>query len=511
MHFLNPLGGGQILEGGENVRQQIVLLTLISVFTILLVGCVSAAPLSSENITIYVSPTGNDANTGLTPSTAVQTISTGIGLVNDGGTVQLASGIYNKTSATGNDVNIDINKNIIIAGSNTNDTVIDALNNSQIFHIAYGNTVLIKDIDFVDGKLQNSGGAISNDGTLTVVNCLFADNTADNEVGGALFTHSNLTVTDCLFVDNNANSGSAIFNKGGFLTVTNSMFAENIAQSDLQPYMGGTINNYAGTYNITSNIFIDNTGSALHVCNYIPQGGLPAGLTLFNFNYIAGNTYGIYLEPLEQQELTLSNFRIDATNNWWGSNINPENDPTNIAGDVNNVLANTWLIFTLSAYPNTISYGDSAQIIADISHNNLGQDVSNIGHIRDETPVFIYTDNGDIGSGTNPVYTVNGIATSVLIADMGTGVANISASMIGSYTPAITQVMITGVNPPVNPPVNPTVKPNTVTKHANISKKDPATIGLIGMKDTGVPMAGLLLALLLVLGGFTAQKSRLRI
>ena len=68
----------------------------------------------------------------------------------------------------------------------------------------------------------------------------------------------------------------------------------------------------------------------------------------------------------------------------------------------------------------------------------------------------------------------------------------------------MTQVMITAQ-------VNPTVKPDTVTKNLNISKKDSKTIGSIGMKDTGVPMAGLILALLLLLGGFTVQKSKLRI
>ena len=99
------------------MRQQIFIFILISISTVLLVGNVSAAPISGGNSTIYVSPTGNDANTGLSPSTAVQTISTGISLVNDGGTVQLASGIYNKTSQNGNDVNIDISKNVIIEGS----------------------------------------------------------------------------------------------------------------------------------------------------------------------------------------------------------------------------------------------------------------------------------------------------------------------------------------------------------------------------------------------------------
>ena len=47
----------------------------------------------------------------------------------------------------------------------------------------------------------------------------------------------------------------------------------------------------------------------------------------------------------------------------------------------------------------------------------------------------MFSDNGDIGdigSGTSTVYTINGVATSVFIADMGKGIANISASMIGS-------------------------------------------------------------------------------
>lgn len=488
------------------MRQQILFLTLISISIVLLLGCVSAAPLSSGNSTIYVSPTGNDANTGLTPSTAVQTISTGITLVNDGGMIKLASGIYNKTSANGNDVNIDITKNVVIEGAGQDNTIIDAQNNSQIWHIGDGSKVLIKDITFIDGKLQNSGGAIANDGILTVTNCTFADNTADNEVGGALFTHTNLTVTDCLFYNNKANSGSAIFNKGGFITVTNNIFMGNIAADDLLQYNGGTINNYAGSYQIISNCFLGNTGSALHVDNYMPEGGIPLGLPIFTFNYMAENTYGIYLEPFEEvNELTSGiMYRVNATNNWWGSNSNPLNNPTNIAGDVNTVLADPWLVFTLSADPQTIPYGNIAQIIVDMSHNNLGQDISNIGHITDGLPVYMTSDIGDVGDAEGAM--VNGVFNTILIADDGVGTANISAFLFGFSTPVFTQVMITADNPvkPVIP-----VTPKGVT-HVSKPKNDPLTIGSIGMKDTGVPLAGLLLAFLMVLGGFTAQKSKLR-
>ena len=269
-----------------------------------------------------------------------------------------------------------------------------------------------------------------------------------------MFTHTNLTVTDCIFVNNQANSGSAIFNKGGFLTVTDSVFEGNTAQTDLVHYSGGTINNYGGTYNIKGNVFIENTGSALHVDNYIPQGGIPTGLTLFTFNYIIGNTYGIYLEPFLGQAPIIGNFRINATNNWWGINSNPKNNPTDIAGDVNNVLADTWLVFTLQIPVNSMPKGESVQIIADITQNNLGQDVSSIGHIQDGIPVDFTSVNGDVGTLTETPTTVNGLVYALFTADQGTGIANISAYIYGSLMHATAHVMITAVTPPVTPPVN---------------------------------------------------------
>ena len=162
------------------------------------------------------------------------------------------------------------------------------------------------------------------------------------------------------------------------------------------------------------------------------------------------------------------------------------------------VLANPWLVFALSADPNTIPYGGTAQIIVDMSHNNLGQDISNIGHIPDGIPVFMTSDNGDISDVEGAM--INGIFTTLLIADDKVGIANISALLFGFSTPVLTQVMITAVNPTVKP-----VIPSGV-----ISQDDPVNFGSIGMKDTGVPLVGLLLAFLMVLGGFTAHKSKLR-
>ena len=217
-------------------------------------------------------------------------------------------------------------------------------------------------------------------------------------------------------------------------------------------------------------MFIGNTGSALHICNYIPQGGIPTGLTSFNFNYMAGNTYGVYLEPFERTIIIIGSFRVNATNNWWGTNNNPQNNPTNIAGDVNNVLANTWIVFTLSANPNVISYGGTSQIIGDMSHNNLGQNISNIGHIQDGIPYILHQIIVILKwsiDGTATIYTLTGVSKTYFNCRSRTGIANISAFIFGFLTPVTIQVMINAVNPPVNQIIN------VVISHAFIPKNDP--------------------------------------
>jgi predicted outer membrane repeat protein len=106
----------------------------------------------------------------------------------------------------------------------------------------------------------NNGGAISNDGILTVSNCTFSGN--DNIGGGAIgngFVSSNarLTVIDCTFSGNTSpdgGPGGAIANLGGTLTVTKSTFLGNTATS------GGAIYN-VGTLVVHNSTFSGNTAT----------------------------------------------------------------------------------------------------------------------------------------------------------------------------------------------------------------------------------------------------------
>jgi len=476
--------------------KKIIFLTSIFIFAVIMASCIYASAPSN----VYVSPNGNDTNDGLTPGTAVQTINVGISLVADNGTVNLAAGTYNKTGfsskdvsiemqsrAASMDVGIEIKKNLTIAGAGKETTIIDALGTSQIFDIPGDVTVIIKDITFQNGYLANSGGAISSDGTLTVQNCAFKNNTAFDDGGGALFTHTTLNVVDCIFTGNTARAGGAIFNKGGSITVTGSTFIGNNALTD-EKYSGGTIHNYGGSsYKIIGNTFLNNNGSAISITSWQPIEdsfeSSNGALALINVNRIVGNSaYGIYMEPLQAVKAFATSgtsYVVDATNNWWGSNSNPKNNPKNIGGYIDGVLADSWLILTVSANPGEIPYGSTATVLAKLTINSNGQDTSSIGHIPDGTPITITTDIGNVGSKSVVKYTVNGIATAILRADDGIGTAHLYAIIDGFKTPIPAQVVIQPVT---------------------------ANAATVGMQETGIPLAGLAVAVLMVLGGLVGTR-----
>ena len=76
---------------------------------------------------------------------------------------------------------------------------------------------------------NQTGGAINNEGTLDVNNCIFKDNSVtsiDWSLGGAIYNDGQLIVNNSVFTDNTANfEGGAIGAQKGF-TITNSRFAK---------------------------------------------------------------------------------------------------------------------------------------------------------------------------------------------------------------------------------------------------------------------------------------------
>jgi len=124
-------------------------------------------------------------------------------------------------------------------------------------------TLILNYSKFKDNRAQSSfadnsycGGAISNyEGTAYFKDCEFTANRADS--GGAIFNTGNLTIKNSIFTENTANSGledtafdgGAISNYGNS-SIYDSSFTDNYAD------FGGAISNWANsTVNVSGSVF----------------------------------------------------------------------------------------------------------------------------------------------------------------------------------------------------------------------------------------------------------------
>ena len=186
-----------------------------------------------------------------------------IGLVT--GTLTLNQNIAMTAKEAANFTNgITINKDITIDGKGH---TIDAKNLGRIFSIGEGFTVTLTNATLINGK-ADKGGAIYNDGSLTLSDVKLSDNAADG-YGGAVFNNGELVVSDSVFDSNDiVNRGSAsvdyggaaIYNwKEGTLKVTNSNFINNIKNYKNGDNLVGAIATI-GNATVSGSNFVNNSG-----------------------------------------------------------------------------------------------------------------------------------------------------------------------------------------------------------------------------------------------------------
>ena len=139
-----------------------------------------------------------------------------------------------------------------ISGENEQKTIINSNGNNTIFNIIYGTNLTIERL-----TLTNGSRTIENQGTLTVNNCLFLNNTEaiynlnapsiitnttfanNNNAISNIFSSSISTITGCNFLNNGGSdgcNGGAIDNAFTTLTITNCSFTNNTAPYGLGRY-----------------------------------------------------------------------------------------------------------------------------------------------------------------------------------------------------------------------------------------------------------------------------------
>gem|GEM_PF-4663665 len=153
------------------------------------------------------------------------------------------------------------------------------------FIIQSGSGLTLRGLSVVNGGgagFLGAGGAILNDGMLTLTHCILSGNSApDGAGGGAVFTASagTLTLTHCTLSGNSATYGGAIGNLFGVMALTHCTLSGNSAT-----IRGGAIENYDTAASLTHCTISDNASGS-------SGGGIynASPLTLTN-SIVAGNT-----------------------------------------------------------------------------------------------------------------------------------------------------------------------------------------------------------------------------
>jgi autotransporter family porin len=375
------------------------LIILVFLFSLSFIALSTVNVVSASTSVIYVNGShGNDANDGLSWKTAKLTIKNATATVSDGGTINIANGVYREG-------NIILNKDVTIKGQNKSSTIVNGTTNAQTFNIQDNINIVIQNLTILNRNYTGSAGSISNKGgTVIVKNCIFKDNVGNT---GAVYNEGNLIVNGCTFTGNIAKYYGGAIRNVGTLNVTSSVFTGNKANYGGFAY-GGAIYN-TGNLTVTGSTFTNNLAN--WGSNIYNKGNLTAHFNqIVDYLYIIEN--GNVVDSTSRSTIYNSGGTVDAELNWWGNNKGPT---------LSGFTVNKWLVLKLNTNSTSIPINTNSKIAADLRYDNKGV-LHTEGYISNGIPVTFTTKLGNISP---KAYTVNGITQSTLKSTLG-GTANVS-------------------------------------------------------------------------------------
>ena len=351
-------------------------------------------------LTIYVSPTGTDTNTGTNWNNTVKTITTALSLVQENGTIILAEGTYTQPTW--------IFKNIKLKSDKGAHKTILTNTGSSYCTIYTFRTLFIEDISFQNCSAYY-GSAITNYGTLHCTNCIFQN--CSSGLGGAISNSGETTTClNCIFKDckstTSSAEGGAIYNNAQFY-INNCKFINNTANT------GGAISNMEKYKSHGQSYNTANTGGVIYSYNYQCP-GIINNNTLFQdceFQYNNATQGNIaYTDNCISSWIHFNHnyFQPDNTNNFIGLITNNNPIPHTPNNNTNNTTTPTTPITTPTTYitpPTKIN-----ELINLINHNTL-------------TPIYAEPTNNNTNSSSyttpnplNPYNTSNPIIPGLALA-----------------------------------------------------------------------------------------------
>jgi CSLREA domain-containing protein len=334
----------------------------------------------------------------------------------------------------------------------------------------------------------SGGGGIFNEGTLTVTNSTFSDNSTRDGIegrGGGIDNEGKLTVTNSTFSGNTTieqlGGGGGIFNDGT-LTVTNSTFSGNSA------FDGGGIYNVseAGTVTITNSTFFGNSASNM-------GGGISnEGSATLKNTIVAGSTGNNCSGTISDAGYNISSdnscgFRATTSHN----NTNPQLNPAGLRnnGGPTQTIALLAVSPAIDAIPHASCTDQTGkQLTTDqrgFPRPDPGETICNIGayEFRDLPAVTItvnsLADPVDLGKCTlhDAIMAANGMKA-VSGCPAGSGNDTIQFSVTGTIKLASTLPTITDPQLTINGPASPGITIDGQNKVGVMQVASGATLNL---------------------------------
>ena len=162
------------------------------------------------NADIYVSPSGSDENSGLTPADPLLTISKAYQLIfadqENPHSIFLANGIYSP-SHTGETYPLDCTGFVTLTGTDRDLTILDAEGTSYLLNCRYSDS----SIQNLTVKNGNAGGIFLEAENISLNNLNIYDNYNPNSGGGIFCNNCNPVLTDVIARNNFAEYGGGVY------------------------------------------------------------------------------------------------------------------------------------------------------------------------------------------------------------------------------------------------------------------------------------------------------------
>jgi len=202
---------------------------------------------------------------------------------------------------------LQISSGMTIQGPGAENLAVSGNDTCRVFYINTTDSVDISGISIVSGKLgslsAHGAGVRNSSHNLVMTDCIFRGNETGDDGGGIYNdTDSSLTLINCIFDDNSAFNGGGMYNNQCSADITNCTFERNSSGN-----AGGGIYNISSSPTITNCRFFSNDGASYGGGMY--NSGSDPVLTSCDFTYNSAiNGGGMVLHYDSNPILTECNF-----------------------------------------------------------------------------------------------------------------------------------------------------------------------------------------------------------